>query len=70
MSGANRAPDGGRVNRARPLSFTFDGVKLSGLEGDTLASALLLSTRRSTSAEPPEREIRIARSPLRNPALP
>ena len=41
MSGVNRAPDGGRVNRARPLSFTFDGSRFTGLEGDTLASALL-----------------------------
>jgi sarcosine oxidase subunit alpha len=41
MSGMNRAPDGGRVNRAKPLSFTFDGARFTGLEGDTLASALL-----------------------------
>ncbi len=31
-----RRPEG-----ARPLSFTFDGRRYSGLEGDTLASALL-----------------------------
>ena len=32
---------GGRVDRSRPVSFTFDGTSFSGFEGDTLASALL-----------------------------
>ena len=32
---------GGRINRARPLSFAFEGRALAGYEGDTLASALL-----------------------------
>jgi sarcosine oxidase subunit alpha len=32
---------GGRVDRARPIRFTFDGKSLTGLYGDTLASALL-----------------------------
>ena len=41
MSGAYRLPAGGRVNRAKPVSFTFDGKSFTGLEGDTLASALL-----------------------------
>jgi len=36
-----RTPDGGRIDRSRPLSFTFDGRRLSGFAGDTLASALL-----------------------------
>jgi sarcosine oxidase subunit alpha len=40
MSG-RRVPGLGRVNRLRPLRFTFDGVEHEGLEGDTLASALL-----------------------------
>ncbi|MGR3368542.1 sarcosine oxidase subunit alpha family protein [Sagittula sp.] len=31
----------GRVNRDRPLGFTFDGQAYSGFEGDTLASALM-----------------------------
>ena len=30
-----------RVARSRVLNFTFNGQKLTGLEGDTLASALL-----------------------------
>ena len=40
MSGY-RLPAGGRIDRSRPLSFTFDGVGHSGFAGDTLASALL-----------------------------
>ena len=31
----------GQINRDRPLNFTFDGMHLSGFEGDTVASALL-----------------------------
>lgn len=31
----------GRINRDKPLRFTFDGRDYSGFEGDTLASALL-----------------------------
>ncbi|WP_417605987.1 sarcosine oxidase subunit alpha [Primorskyibacter flagellatus] len=31
----------GRVNRAKPVSFTFDGETYRGFEGDTVASALL-----------------------------
>jgi sarcosine oxidase subunit alpha len=37
----NRLPDGGRIDRTRPLEFRFDGRKLGGYAGDTLASALL-----------------------------
>lgn len=36
-----RLAAGGRINRAKPLTFTFDGVRYQGFEGDTLASALL-----------------------------
>jgi sarcosine oxidase, subunit alpha len=36
-----RIPTGGRVDRSQPISFTFDGNRLEGLTGDTLASALL-----------------------------
>lgn len=38
---AYRTASGGRVDRARTLSFSFDGVRYAGLAGDTLASALL-----------------------------
>ena len=37
----SRLPSGGRINRDRPLGFTFNGTQLKGFEGDTLASALL-----------------------------
>ena len=37
----NRLAAGGRIDRSSPLEFTFNGKKLTGYEGDTLASALL-----------------------------
>ena len=40
MSGF-RLPQGGRVDRSRPVSFSFDGAVYQGYAGDTLASALL-----------------------------
>ncbi|PYB73213.1 sarcosine oxidase subunit alpha family protein [Rhizobium wuzhouense] len=40
MSGF-RLSSGGLVNRARTLSFSFDGQTYTGFEGDTLASALI-----------------------------
>ncbi|MGH7106624.1 MAG: 2Fe-2S iron-sulfur cluster-binding protein, partial [Acetobacteraceae bacterium] len=36
-----RTSSGGRVDRGRPVGFTFDERKYFGLAGDTLASALL-----------------------------
>jgi sarcosine oxidase subunit alpha len=36
-----RLAGGGRIDRARALSFTFDGKSYRGFAGDTLASALL-----------------------------
>ncbi len=36
-----RLKKGGRIDRARPLSFTFDGRPYGGYSGDTLASALI-----------------------------
>jgi sarcosine oxidase subunit alpha len=36
-----RIEAGGRIDRSRPLRFSFDGRRLQGLQGDTLASALL-----------------------------
>jgi sarcosine oxidase, subunit alpha len=41
MSGAFRLASGGRIDRTRPLAFTFDGRAYVGATGDTLASALL-----------------------------
>ena len=39
--GKLRTGSGGRVDRSRVLNFTFDGRHYSGVQGDTLASALL-----------------------------
>ena len=36
-----RVAEGGRIDRAAPVSFTYDGRRLTGFAGDTLASALL-----------------------------
>jgi sarcosine oxidase subunit alpha len=41
MTGKFRTPAGGRIDRARPLLFSFDGRPYTGCHGDTLASALL-----------------------------
>ncbi|MGY6118520.1 sarcosine oxidase subunit alpha family protein [Paraburkholderia strydomiana] len=41
MSQKDRLPNGGRINRALPLTFTFNGRQYQGYQGDTLASALL-----------------------------
>ncbi|MER9068242.1 sarcosine oxidase subunit alpha family protein [Mesorhizobium sp. M0902] len=40
-SNRKRLPVGGRIRREVPVNFTFDGRKLIGYRGDTLASALL-----------------------------
>ena len=40
-SGSNRIHGVGRLTPAKTVRFTFDGQNLTGLEGDTLASALL-----------------------------
>ena len=36
-----RLRSGGLINREKVLNFSFNGKKLYGYEGDTLASALL-----------------------------
>ncbi|HEV2502061.1 MAG TPA: sarcosine oxidase subunit alpha [Mesorhizobium sp.] len=41
MSGAFRISNAGRLTPARTARFTFDGKAYTGVEGDTLASALL-----------------------------
>ena len=37
----NRLPEGGRIDRSKPIAFSFNGKRLTGYQGDTLASALL-----------------------------
>ena len=46
MSGWRLAEGGSAIDRARPLSFSFDGAALQGFAGDTAASALLASGTR------------------------
>ncbi|MCF8468430.1 MAG: (2Fe-2S)-binding protein, partial [Sneathiella sp.] len=41
MTGSFRTPAGGRINRKKPVNFTFNGRAYRGYQGDTLASALL-----------------------------
>lgn len=41
MKQKNRLQSGGRINRSRPLTFTYNGDTYYGYEGDTVASALL-----------------------------
>ncbi|MBO6537948.1 MAG: sarcosine oxidase subunit alpha [Rhizobiaceae bacterium] len=41
MMTAHRIPKAGRLTPAREVRFSFDGKAMTGLEGDTLASALL-----------------------------
>jgi sarcosine oxidase, subunit alpha len=41
MTGAFRIVTHGRIDRSRPLRFSFDGTWYTGCAGDTLASALL-----------------------------
>ena len=41
MSQVRRLDQGGRIDRATPLEFTFNGTSYVGFKGDTLASALL-----------------------------
>ena len=39
---STRLQSGGRfLDRSKPLTFTFNGKRLQGYQGDTLASALL-----------------------------
>nr|MBA3407587.1 (2Fe-2S)-binding protein [Solirubrobacterales bacterium] len=44
----SRMPEqpGERIDRARAISFTFDGKTIPAFEGDTIASALYASGRR------------------------
>ena len=41
MSQTHRLPNGGRVDRSKVLTFTFNGQQYKGYEGDSLAAALL-----------------------------
>jgi sarcosine oxidase, subunit alpha len=41
MTAGYRLEAGGRIDRSRPVRFTFDGKRYDGFAGDTLASALM-----------------------------
>ncbi|MYE83026.1 MAG: sarcosine oxidase subunit alpha family protein [Gammaproteobacteria bacterium] len=41
MGAPGRLPSGGRIDRDRPIPFSFNGREMQGFAGDTLASALL-----------------------------
>ena len=41
MGTPRRLPSGGRIDRDRPIAFSFNGREMRGFAGDTLASALL-----------------------------
>ena len=43
---AQRLSRGGRIDRTKPLRFTWDGAALTGFEGDSLAAALLAANVR------------------------
>jgi sarcosine oxidase subunit alpha len=45
----NRLAAGGRIDRNKPLSFKFNGKKLLGFQGDTIASALLANGIRTVN---------------------
>src|ERR687884_1828430 len=45
MTSSFRTAEGGRIDRATTVEFTFDGQTYTGHPGDTLASALLASGR-------------------------
>ncbi len=45
----NRRAEGGRIDRSRPLRFTFNGKPYEGYQGDNLASALLANGVRVTA---------------------
>ncbi|TBX24709.1 2Fe-2S iron-sulfur cluster-binding protein, partial [Nioella sediminis] len=49
MTGGNRLATGGRIDRSKPLAFTFNGKPYTGCQGDTLASALLANGVRLTA---------------------
>ncbi len=49
MTQSDRRATGGRIDRSRPLRFTFNGKAYTGFQGDTLASALLANGVRLTA---------------------
>ncbi len=84
MTKSNRIVQGGQVDRNQPISFFFNGRRMQGLAGDTLASALLANDVRrvarsfkyhrprgvfSAGAEEPNALVRIGRGAYATPNL-
>ncbi|MBN9243228.1 MAG: sarcosine oxidase subunit alpha family protein [Mesorhizobium sp.] len=46
MSARRLSSGGSEIDRSKPVSFSFDGRRVEGFDGDTIASALLASGRR------------------------
>jgi sarcosine oxidase subunit alpha len=46
MTQVRRIANGGRIDRGKPVGFTFNGRRFQGFLGDTLASALLANGQR------------------------
>jgi len=44
-----RLASGGRIDRGKPLTFTFNSLQLQGFQGDTIASALLANGIRTVN---------------------
>ena len=49
MTQSFRVGSGGRVDRSRPIEFSFNGKAYQGFHGDTLASALLANGVRAVT---------------------
>ena len=49
MSGYRLKTGGTGINRDKPLRFTWDGENCSGVQGDSLASALMSSGKRTVA---------------------
>ncbi len=45
MTAPRRLAAGGRIDRTRPITFSFDGEEIPAFRGDTLASALIAAGR-------------------------
>jgi methylglutamate dehydrogenase subunit C len=45
MTTFRRTPEGGRINRLKPMGFTYNGKSYVAYEGDTIASALLANNQ-------------------------
>jgi sarcosine oxidase subunit alpha len=52
MSGRRLEAGGTWIDRSRPIPFTFDGRRVDGYAGDTVASAMLAAGERAGFVSP------------------